>query len=243
MQIVVHDDARTAATHVANDIAHCLRLMPSAVLGLATGETMRPVYRHLRGLIDEGDVPAGQFTSFNLDEFIGVPASHPGSFHTYMLTELLGHIGDAKNRCFLPDGMAADPVAEAARYDAEIAMRGGIDFQLLGIGQNGHIGFNEPGTPLDSRTTLIELSEQTRNSLSAFGDDSPHRAITMGIGTIMEADRCLLLATGQAKASAVKAMVGGPVSTDCPASVLQEHPDAVIVLDRDAASLLTKGRG
>ena len=238
MKVTIRNDADEAARHVAEQLADHLTNMPATILGLATGETMRPVYGHLRKLIPERQVPTGAFTSFNLDEFIGVPNTHPGSFHAFMARELFSHIADAQGRCFLPDGLADNLAAEAARYEAEIAAHGGIELQLLGIGRNGHIGFNEPGTPFDSRTAPVQLSRQTQQAMQGFDAERPQMAITMGIGTIMQARRCLLLATGAAKAAAVSAMLEAPPSTACPASALQAHPDTTVVLDRHAASRL-----
>ena len=238
MKVTIKNDADEAARHVAGMLADHLTITPATKLGLATGETMRPVYGHVRKLISEGQVPTDAFTSFNLDEFIGVPKTHPGSFHAFMARELFGHIADVQDRCFLPDGLADDPAVEAVLYEAEIAARGGIDMQLLGIGRNGHIGFNEPGTPFDSRTAPVKLSPETRRVMQGFDAEKPDMAITMGIGTIMQARRCLLLATGKAKAAAVSAMLEESPSTACPASALQEHPDTLIVLDRQAASRL-----
>lgn len=239
MRLVIKTDAQEAASCVADQIASYLVLKPDLVMGLATGETMRPVYTRLRARFDAGDVPSSAFTSFNLDEFIGVPTTHPGSFHAYMAGELFSHIEHAGDRCFLPDGMADDPATAAINFEMKIAQSGGVDLQLLGIGQNGHIGFNEPGTPFDSRTAVVELSAQTRQVMQGFGVERPGKAITMGIGTIIEARRCLLLATGEAKAAAVSAMLEQPPSTGCPASALQDHEDLLIVLDRSAASHLT----
>lgn len=239
MQIVVRHDVQEAARYVADQIAKHLVANPATVMGLATGETMRPVYARLRHLFASGEAPSAAFTSFNLDEFIGVPTAHPGSFHAYMEDELFRHVVDPEGRCFLPDGLADDPVAAAALYETLIAKAGGIDLQLLGIGRNGHIGFNEPGAPFDGRTAAVNLSLQTCQVMQGFDGDQPDRAITMGIGTIMEARRCLLLATGEAKADAVFAMLEQAPSTACPASVLQGHPDLIIVLDRHAAGRLT----
>lgn len=239
MRLVIKTDAQEAAHCVADRMADHLVARPDLVMGLATGETMRPVYARLRARFDAGDVPSSAFTSFNLDEFIGVPTTHPGSFHAYMAGELFSHIEHAGGRCFLPDSMADDPAAAAAAFEAKIAQSGGIDLQLLGIGRNGHIGFNEPGTPFDSRTAVAELSAQTRRVMQGFDDERPGKAITMGIGTIIEARRCLFLATGEAKAAAVSAMLEQPPSTACPASALQDHEDLMIVLDSSAASRLT----
>ena len=242
MKVTIRNDADEAARHVAEMLADHLTITLATVLGLATGETMRPVYGHVRKLIPEKQIPTGAFTSFNLDEFIGVPKTHPASFHAFMARELFSHIADAQDRCFLPDGLADDPAAEAARYEAEISARGGIELQLLGIGRNGHIGFNEPGTPFDSRTAPVKLSPETRRVMRGFDAEKPDMAITMGIGTIMQARRCLLLATGEAKAAAVRAMLEDPPSPDCPASALQAHPGTLVVLDRQAASQLADSR-
>ena len=245
MKVFIHDDADTAAAHTAVIAARSLQRKPAAVLGLATGETMRPVYRHLRDLFAKEDIPTADFTSFNLDEFVGVPPSHPGSFHYFMAREFLDHLGNTGTRCFLPDGMAPDVMTEAARYETSIQMHGGIDLQLLGIGRNGHIGFNEPGTAFDSRTSCIALSDQTISTLQGFTPHLdraalPEFAITMGIATIMDTKRCILLATGSAKASAIRAMLEDAVSNACPASVLRNHPDVTIILDRLAAEGLTE---
>jgi glucosamine-6-phosphate deaminase len=240
LKIVIKSNAHEAVHQVADQIANHLIAKPDIVMGLATGETMRPVYSHLCKLFEAGDVPSASFTSFNLDEFSGVPPTHPGSFNAYMVEALFTHIANAGDRCFLPDGMADDPEMAAAAYEAKIAQCGGIDLQLLGIGRNGHIGFNEPGTPFDSRTASVDLSQQTREVMTGFASNRPYRAITMGIGTIMEARHCLLLATGEAKAAAVSAMLSQPPSPACPASALQAHPDLMIVLDRQAASRLTE---
>ena len=241
MKLVIKNNAQEAASLAADQIASHLIAKPDLVMGLATGETMRPVYARLRARFDAGDVPSSAFTSFNLDEFIGVPTTHPGSFHAYMTRELFSHIDNAEDRCFLPDGMADDLAVAAAAFEAKIAQSGGIDLQLLGIGQNGHIGFNEPGISFDSHTAVVELSTQTRRVMQGFDGERPGRAITMGISTIMEARRCLLLATGEAKAAAVSAMLEQPPSSACPASALQAHEDLLIVLDSAAASRLTGG--
>ena len=239
LRIIIKDNADEAANFVANQIALYLIARPTLVMGLATGETMRPVYARLRQIFRSGEAPSMEFISFNLDEFISVPKSHPGSFHAYMESELFRHIHEPRVRCFIPDGMANDLPAEAGAFEAKIKHHGGLDIQLLGIGGNGHIGFNEPGTPFESRTSVVELSQHTRDAIIGFEANRPHRAITMGIGTIMEARHCLLLATGEAKATAVKTMLSQPASPTCPASALQSHADLMIVLDRKASSRLT----
>ena len=240
MKLIIKDNADEAAGFVAGQLASHLIARPDLVMGLATGETMRPVYARLRKIFRTGEAPSEAFSSFNLDEFIKVPKTHPGSFHAYMASELFTYITNAETRRFMPDGMAEDLTAAAAAFEAKIKNYGGIDIQLLGIGRNGHIGFNEPGTPFDSRTAVVELSQHTRDVMTGFEADRPHRAMTMGIGTIMEARHCLLLATGEAKAVAVSTMLCHPASLACPASALRSHPDLMIVLDRKAASRLTE---
>ena len=240
MRLIVKDNADGAANFVAQQMASYLKARPDLVMGLATGETMRPVYARLRKIFRTGGAPSEAFSSFNLDEFIKVPKTHPGSFHAYMRSELFNYIQNAEDRCFMPDGMAKDLTAAATAFEAQIKHCGGIDIQLLGIGRNGHIGFNEPGTPFDSRTAVVELSQQTRDVMRGFETNRPDQAITMGIGTIMEARHCLLLATGEVKAEAVSTMLVQPASPACPASALPSHPDLMIVLDRKAASRLTE---
>lgn len=235
---IVVESAAQAAKTVAEILVASIQREPEIVLGLATGETMRPVYRMLLKLAFERDCPMNRFTSFNLDEFVGVPPNHPGSFAYYTKSELSANLADAGSRINLPNGMAANPEVEAARYEAKLAASGGIAIQLLGIGRNGHIGFNEPGTNFESRTRVVELATETRQSQHLFRGDAPMRAITMGIGNILEARKCILLATGLVKAEPVAAMLNHGVSRYCPASALALHCDATAILDHEAASLL-----
>ena len=242
MRLIVKGNADEAANFVAQQMASHLKARRDLVMGLATGETMRPVYANLRKIFRTGEAPSEAFSSFNLDEFIKVPKTHPGSFHAYMKSELFNYIQNPEDRCFMPDGMAKDLTIAATAFEGKIKHYGGVDLQLLGIGRNGHIGFNEPGTPFDSRTAVVELSQQTRDVMTGFETNKPDQAITMGIGTIMEARHCLLLATGEVKAAAVSTMLRHPASPACPASALQSHPDLMIVLDRKAASRLTESQ-
>lgn len=213
------------------------------VLGLATGGTPIGVYRELVRLHRQEGLDLSHVTTFNLDEYCGLPPDHPQSYHTYMRRHLFNHVDLDPHRARLPDGMAEDPAAECACYEAAIAQSGGMDILLLGVGTNGHIGFNEPGTRFDSRTHCVELAEKTRLANARFfppGEAVPRRAITMGIATILAARQILLLATGAQKAEAIVRAALGPITPDCPASVLQRHPRVTLLLDQEAASQLPK---
>lgn len=241
MKLLILPDAAQAVARAAGLIAARLRRAPGSVLGLATGGTMEPVYAELVRLSRAGLAPAGQMRSFNLDEYVGLPAEHPQSYRQFMEHHLFGPLAIDAGRSYLPDGMAADPEAEAARYDAAIAEAGGIDLQLLGIGANGHIGFNEPTSSLASRSRVKTLARRTLEDNRRFfgpGEVVPRFAITMGIGTILEAREVLLLATGAGKAQAVAGMVEGPLAAACPASALQLHPRATVICDAAAAGNL-----
>jgi glucosamine-6-phosphate deaminase len=237
VKVLILPDAGSAALRCAGILADCLARDPAAVLGLATGETMRPVYAGLVDLHGAGRADFARATTFNLDEYVGVGPDHPASFATFMREALFDHVNLDPARAHLPRGDAADPEAEAARYEAAIAAAGGIGLQLLGIGRNGHIAFNEPTSSLGSRTRVKTLTEATRKANApAFAPGPvPRHAITMGIATILQARACLLLATGAAKAAAVARMVEGPLGADCPATALQLHPEATVVLDEAAA--------
>lgn len=236
MKILIFPDAADASAQTAHRIAALLLAQPRAVLGLATGGTMKPVYAALCQALAPG--PA-TFTSFNLDEYVGLPAHHPQSYAYYMRATLFDALRLPASQGHLPRGDAPDPAAEAARYEAAIAAAGGIDLQLLGLGANGHIGFNEPTSSLGSRTRVKTLTRKTvADNARFFGPEEqvPRLAITMGIGTILDAREILLLATGAAKAGAVARMVEGPVTAACPASALQLHPRTTVLIDAAAAS-------
>lgn len=238
MKVLIFDDAERATARAAQIVVAAVTARPDTVLGLATGGTMRPLYAQLVAAHKAGAVGFSRVTTFNLDEYIGLSPDHPCSYHAYMRTALFDHVDIDPARTHLPRGDSADPVAESQRYEALIAAHGGIDLQVLGIGQNGHIGFNEPTSSLGSRTRIKTLTASTRAANAGYFDraeDIPAHAITMGIRTILEARHCLLLATGASKAPAVAAMVEGPLTAACPASALQMHPAATVVLDHDAA--------
>ena len=242
MKVLIFPDAETAVDHVATTLVDTVAADPAAVLGLATGGTMDRVYLRTADLAQARGVRFDRVTSFNLDEYWGIPPEHPCAYAHYMRSRVFGPLGMDPARTHLPNGMAADPVVEAERYEAAIAAAGGIGLQILGLGVNGHIGFNEPTSSLVSRTRIKTLAEATRRANRRYFDrdeDVPHHALTMGIGSILDTRHCLLLALGPTKAEAVERMVEGPVSAMCPASALQMHRTATIVLDPEAASRLT----
>lgn len=200
------------------------------------------MYRELVRLHRDGDIDFSRATSFNLDEFIGLPEGHPASYQAFMHRHLFAHVNMDPSRTHLPDGRASDPRAEAQRYEAAIAEAGGLDLVILGIGANGHIGFNEPASQLTALTNVVTLRESSRRgNAAAFGGDVrrvPKRAISMGVGTILSARHVVLLATGENKADIVAKALRGPITTRVPASLLQLHPRVAVVLDRAAAAKL-----
>ena len=242
MEILIAPDLDRAALLTARIIDRELRANPALVLGLATGRTTERVYHYLAEFhrLEGLDFSAG--TTFNLDEYIGIPADHPGSFRQNMETHLFSKVNLQAGNTFLPLGTASDLRAECQRYELLIQERGGLDLQVLGLGNNGHIGFNEPLSALRSRTRDKTLSRATREQNAAlFGGDPdqvPARALTMGVGTILEARRCLLLVTGAAKADIVAKVVEGPMTALIPGTALQLHPCCQVVLDEDAAACL-----
>jgi glucosamine-6-phosphate deaminase len=241
MEVIIQPAADAATAIAAQFIAQLLREKPRAVLGLATGSTPLPLYRELvRMKLDWRGV-----TTFNLDEYVGLSPQHPASYHSFMHENLFRHINIVAKNIHIPDGMTGNVPAFCERYEKQIRDAGGIDLQLLGIGADGHIGFNEPSSSLASRTRMKTLTVRTRrDNAKAFGGvvQSPHHVITMGIGTIMEARHCLLLAFGRKKARAIAGAVEGPVTAMNPASALQMHPRVTICLDEPAATRLKMKR-
>lgn len=236
--ILIHPDTGSATRATAERLLATIRANAQAVLGLATGGTMEPVYAQLVARAEEAGVSFAGLHTFNLDEYIGLSEDHPQSYRTTMDRLLFDHTDISRDHTHLPRGDAEDPGAEARDYEAQIEAAGGIDLQLLGIGANGHVGFNEPSSSLASRTRIKRLARSTIEANARFfgaGEHVPTHAITMGIGTIMKARKLLMLATGAAKAEAVAAALEGPVTSSCPASILQFHPDATVVLDQEAA--------
>lgn len=242
MQILIVPQPDDAALLTARIIARDLQSKPQLVLGLATGRTTERVYHYLAEFHRLEGLEFSACQTFNLDEYIGIPASHPASFRQYMEEHFFSKVNLSPSNTFLPDGMAADLPGECLRYESLIRERGGVDLQLLGLGNNGHIGFNEPLSSLRSRTREKLLSRTTRDQNAAmFGGDPeqvPARAITMGVGTILDARRCVLLVTGAAKADIVARTVEGPLTSMVTGSALQMHPYCQVVLDQAAASAL-----
>jgi glucosamine-6-phosphate deaminase len=216
---------------------------PDAVLLLPTGTTPLGMYRRLVRLHDEGGLSFARATFFNLDEYLGLPPDHPASYRVYMRENFYDHIDADPGRVHVPDGSAPDPEAECERYEAAIREAGGADLCVLGIGRNGHIGFNEPGAPFDSRTRVVRLSESTRlvNAADFEENRAPEKAITVGMATVFEAREILLLASGANKANAVAAAIEGEVSEDVPASMLRRHPNVTFLLDHAAAAAMELG--
>ncbi|MFY0620902.1 MAG: glucosamine-6-phosphate deaminase [Pelagimonas sp.] len=239
MKVLIFETAEAAEYAVAEIVASEVSTRPETVLGLATGGTMLPVYARLCALRSEG-LSFAKVTSFNLDEYVGLSSQHPESYHSYMREVLFDHIDILPENCHLPKGDAVDVRAECLAYEENILAQGGIDLQLLGIGRNGHIGFNEPSSSLGSLTRVKTLTESTRQANAPYftDQDAPKYAITMGIRTILNARTCVLLATGAAKSQAVAQAVEGPLSAICPASALQMHAETTVVLDRSAATEL-----
>ncbi|HZI14916.1 MAG TPA: glucosamine-6-phosphate deaminase [Myxococcus sp.] len=239
MNIRVFNSESEAAAACAGLIAQALEARPSLVLGLPTGRTPLNVYRELVALQARGALSLAGAHTFNLDEFLGVPPEDGGSFRAYMERHFFGKVDLPPGHIHFLEGMAPDPDAECARYDAELRAAGGLDLLLLGIGANGHVAFNEPGEGLQAPCHRVRLSRETRLANAAlFGDDAtrvPLEALTLGMAGILQARRVVLLAFGASKAEAVAAMVKGPVTPRCPASFLQLHRDVDVWLDPEAA--------
>lgn len=244
MQIHIYKSYFQLSQAAAWIIATALRAKPAMKLGLATGSTPLGLYAELVRLHNQEHLSFAEASSFNLDEYVGLPADSSQSYRSYMQRLLFAHIDMPAERCFIPDSDAADPAAEAARYAAALRQVSPLDIQVLGIGLNGHIGFNEPGSAWDSRTRVLDLAESTREANARFFDGSidsvPRRAITMGIADIMEARQVLLLARGADKAEIIAAALSGPRSEQVPASVLQEHNDLIVLLDEEASRSLAE---
>jgi glucosamine-6-phosphate deaminase len=236
VRIVIEQDAVAVAARAAALVEALVRAKPDCVLGLAAGATPLAMYALLAD--PARSIDFSRVTLFSLDDYLGIDPDHPAACGRMLRTHFVGQAGFSPDRVHLMDGRpAGDIVAHCAAFESAIRQAGGIDLQILGLGVNGHIGFNEPGSGLGERTRLVALSARTRkaNAPGFAPEQVPPAALTMGIGTICEARRLLLLATGPAKAEAVRGMVEGPVSARLPASALQLHPDAVVMLDEAAA--------
>ena len=237
MKIII-DSAENIAAMAAQQYVSLLQRKPNAILGGATGSTPLDLYAELVRLNKAGEISFKDASSFNLDEYVGLDGSHDQSYRYFMDHNLFNHIDIDKSRTRVPSGI---DVSDPAAYDKEIEAAGGVDLQLLGIGNNGHIGFNEPGTPFGSLTHIVELTESTREANKRFFksiNEVPTHAVTMGVKTVMQARSIILMAIGPAKAPIMKEMLQGPVTEKVPASVLQLHPDVTVYMDYEAAKML-----
>lgn len=241
MEIIIQPTPEAASFIGAHIIANLMRANPTCVLGLATGSTPLLMYRELVRMHREEGLDFSGVTTFNLDEYVGLPPEHPQSYHAFMWENLFQHVNISRERIHIPNGMAKDIPDECRRYEEAIERAGGIDLQVLGIGTDGHIGFNERSSSLASRTRIKTLTEQTRRDNARFfgkPEDVPMHVITAGVGTIMAARQVLLFAFGENKARAVAEAVEGPITAMNPASILQMHEVAKALLDEPAASKL-----
>ena len=242
MKIIRAKDYQDMSRKAANIISAQVIMKPDCVLGLATGGTPVGTYAQLVDWYNKGDLDFSEVTTVNLDEYRGLPKEHPQSYWYFMNENLFSKVNIDPAKTNLPDGTNLDTAAECARYNGIIHKLGGIDLQLLGIGHDGHIGFNEPGEAFELETHCVDLTPETIEANKRFFDGNvdlvPKQAYTMGIKTIMQARKVLMVANGKAKAQAVKDAVTGPVTPACPGSILQLHPDCILVADEEALSLL-----
>lgn len=243
MLVTITDDYDALSKAAAQQVASLIRRKPDSVIGFATGSTPVGLYKELIRLHENEGLDFSKITCFNLDEYVGLSPSHEQSYNYFMWTTLFNHINVNPSAVYLPMSLAEDVDAFCEWYEEKIIEAGGLDLQILGIGGNGHIAFNEPGSSLGSRTRIKTLSETTRRDNARFFgtlDQVPQYAITMGVGTIMEARRLLLMASGESKAEAIAATVEGPIMAKFPATIVQLHRFAHIIVDREAASKLTE---
>lgn len=243
MEVIIHKTPEEASATAARLVVNLIQRKPTAVLGLATGSTPLLLYKELIRFYRDHLVDFSSVTSFNLDEYVALGPEHPGSYHAFMSLNFFNHVNINPKRIFIPDGLTNDVPAHCLEYEQKIAAVGGIDLQILGIGSDGHIGFNEPTSSLRSRTRIKTLTKRTRSDNAPLFEsinEVPHHVITMGIGTILESKMAVLLAFGKKKAEAIAKTVEGPLSAMVPASALQLHEHAKIIVDEEAASLLVK---
>ncbi len=241
MLVIIKENYDEMSKEAAKQVAALVRKKPDCVIGFATGSTPLGLYKELIRMHKEEGLDFSKITTFNLDEYVGLPPEHPQSYHYFMWENLFNHINVNPSNVYIPMGMADDIDAFCEWYENKIKEVGGIDLQILGIGANGHIAFNEPGSSLGSRTRIKTLTEKTRQDNARFFssmEEVPKYAITMGVGTIMEARRLLLLASGTSKAEAIRATVEGPIMAKYPATIVQLHRYATVIIDKDAASKL-----
>lgn len=244
MQVFIAKDAAAAAVKAADILENVVRARSRPRIGMATGSTMVGIYRSLVDRHQAGTLSFSETSVYLLDEYVGLDPEHPQAFRNVIRAGLSDLVDLSDDAVFGPDGRAAGLEAEARRYD-QLVTEARIDIQLLGIGGNGHIAFNEPGTPFDAPSSLVTLSQETRRDNARFFgsiDDVPRQAITQGIGTILQARKILLVALGPHKSRPIRDALEVPASIETPASAIQLHPDVTVALDRDAASLLSRPR-
>lgn len=241
IKVIICKDYNEVSDRAAEIMLDVVKNNPKAVLGLATGSSPIGLYQRMIKDHQENGTSYANITTFNLDEYVGLEQEHPQSYYTFMHQNLFNHIDIKKENVNIPSVQGDDMQANCDAYN-ELLSKQKIDLQLLGIGSNGHLAFNEPGTPFDSVTQVVDLKQSTIQDNARFFDNDmskvPTQSITMGIKNVMDAKKILLVASGKNKADAIYQTVKGEVSTDCPASILQKHPDVTVVVDEDAASLL-----
>jgi len=238
MKIIIKESYEELSEEAAAIVAGALKNKPNLILGLASGETPIGTYKILIEKYQKGEIDFKDITTFNLDEYVGLASEHPRSYHSYMKNNFFSEVNLNPQNIFFPP---TNP-EEFGEFENKIKDLGGIDLQILGVGGDGHIAFDEPGSSFDSRTRIVTLREETiRDNAKLFNnniDEVPHQGATMGLATIMEAKRLLLLAFGEKKAEVVSKALKGPITTEMPASILQKHPDLAVILDKDASSQL-----
>ena len=246
MLVKITQDYDEMSREGAKEVASLVRKKPDAVIGFATGSTPLGLYNELIRMHNEEGLDFSKIITFNLDEYVGLPPEHQESYHYFMWDNLFKHINVDARCIHIPQGMADDIPGFCEWYEEKISAFGGIDLQILGIGSNGHIAFNEPGSSLGSRTRIKTLTEKTRKENARFFDsmdEVPKYAISMGVGTIMDAKQLLLLASGEGKADAIQKTVEGPITAIVPATIVQMHRKAVLIVDKDAGSKLSSSYG
>ncbi len=239
MEVIILPTEKEVFKEATARIIRLIYRKPNAVLGLATGKTMLGIYRNLAAAYEQGKVDFSGAATINLDEYLGIDPTNPLSFHSYMQNNFFEHVNVLQENILIPNPLPDDVEEECENFERGIKDKGGIDLQLLGIGRDGHIGFNEPSSSLKARTRVKTLTEETLRD--NFGStEGPRFAITMGIGTIMDAREIVLLAVGGEKSRAISCTVEGPVTASCPASALQLHPKVKVIIDLEAAQLLKR---
>lgn len=241
MELIISQSIKTLNDYCAELLSKCIKEKNEAKIGLATGNTPIGIYQSLVSLFQSGEVDFTNVRTYNLDEYLGLPKSHPSSFYSFMRRHLIDHVNLKEEHINIPHGKIASPEQECIRYNHILAQAGKLDVQILGIGLNGHIGFNEPSASLSPHTHIVKLTEETRRVNSpAFSslDEVPTHAITMGVASILRSKSILFMALGKEKSKIMKQALEGPVTTQCPASLLQLHPNCTVFIDEKAASEL-----